>query len=133
MAHKLTKHSGHLVEGLGWTKEQPSINGPVWSRFGEGPATLVHVDVGRRLTHWPNGVIHDLDDKMIMNRCQWAKVILSPDAPAQDYYKAEEVEAMLNDLARKWAAQTFPREGLSFRLAMKSIQGMLDQLRKGQQ
>ncbi len=121
MSEPLTKHTGHLVE------VRP--DGIDRKRFHTAPCYLCGYNghgYFQPQTHPCAAVFHD--------QLEWDSTVnVAALPPAQDWYKASEVEALLNDLTRKWAAQTGAREGVSFRLAMKSIQDMLDQLRKGKE
>lgn len=90
--NNLTKLTGHLVEAREWTDKKPTVPGYWWNRK-HGMMT-VWINIGGALQaravasfYWRQ--LEEVDG-------EWSGPIAAPtDAPAQDYYKAEEVEAAI--------------------------------------
>lgn len=127
MNEKLTKYSSHLVEARPFTKDIPTVAGWYWYRDDAG-CTIVEVYItDLYLAIWMRGVKRDVSR---MNGT-WCPIPLPTDAPAQGFYRAEDVERVLENCVAKWRSQNGAREGVNFRIAMKNIEALLDRLRGG--
>lgn len=128
MSDPLTKRTGHLVEGLTWTKEKPTVQGWYWARWPNNPGLGAEVLCVTQ-PHGPDTEYLEFDDTPLEEYIaewhpQWSGPIPLPtDAPAQDWYKASEVEAWLQAALLPRSANNTVHNGV--------IDDLLDQLIKG--
>ena len=92
----LTVHTGHLVEGMAWTKEKPTEVDFAWALW-RADATARPYAVMFYGGAWRFG-----DEIWITpTRGEWCPISLPTEEPSQAWYKAEEVEEVLSARIRE--------------------------------
>lgn len=134
MRDPLTKLTGHLVEAMTWTDKKPTVPGWYWWRFN--PIRRAHVmEISRQ--HVANDDVFTVGTAVLFLDevpGEWSGPIPLPtDAPAQAYYKAEEVEAWLQGELDKVQQRSpgAPIREVWKESALDILDGLLDQLRGG--
>lgn len=117
MSETLTKLTCHLVGGMAWSKKRPSEEKAYWVKWDGMQASTVFVyhngdaglyvygeaiDSGPLLSLY---YVQNDEGELLHTNIQWSGPIPMPtDAPAQAYYKAEEVEALIAEMRQALTA-----------------------------
>lgn len=137
----LTKHTGHLVEGMAWSKERPKVAGWYWWRAESFYVGVRCVEIMKNSPQVLSAGLQTQDLRVSGDDAflkglpldgipgEWCPIPLPTEEPVQRWCRAGEVEALVGEMlqhSRDQPEQTNAQLGYAF-----ACEDILCSLRKG--